>query len=376
MVSARDDGTTRTETWFNPDGTVSRSNSTVVERSDRGTTTTTTWRDGDGAVAGSRTVTVDPLGSITTREVDRHGNESVTVTDADGKPLAQPSAPGDYPSSGSDTNSDTGTTDDDSDNGSDDGSDDNDDDTGTPVDDGNSGEAVARIDEESSAHSATFDPSRADIITTTTGGTVVDERNTNTGNPKHQQDKPTDLPPDDGTDPADSPRGDDPAGNTGFGTAPDPSRVDIITTTTGGTVVDERITNTGNPDHQPEDPTLDPSTLPPDDGTGTGRPDGSGHYTGITPDQTGDGPNLDQGLGIDRGLTVNLGDPYDLSDLDLTGTSGNDQLLATGITPDLDADLGAADDVSQFLDTNWDTPQRQSHVDTTTWNLDGDGTFD
>jgi hypothetical protein len=128
----------------------------------------------------------------------------------------------------------------------------------------------------------------------------------------------------------------------------------------------------------PEGPTLDPSTLPPDDGTGTGRPTGSGHYTGITPDQTGDGPNLDQGLGIDRGLTVNLGDPYDLSDLDLTGTSGNDHLLATGITPELDADLGAADDVSQFLDTNWDTPQRQSHVDTTTWNLDldGDGIFD
>jgi hypothetical protein len=383
-----DDGKTRTEVGLKPDGTPSHTNVTTMETKPDGTTVKeTTRRDAngdfvssksvtmkDGVVTGSKTVTVDPLGSKTTVEIDRDGRETKTVTDADGKPLAQPSAPGDYPSSGSDTSSGTGTTDDDNDNDNDDDDDDSDD--GTPVDDGNSGEAVARIDDESGAHSATFDPSRADLIATTTAGTIVDERTTNTGNPKHQPDQPTDLPPDDGTDPADSPRGDDPAGNTGFGTAPDPSRADtIITTTTAGTVVDERNTNTGNPQHRPDGPTLDPTTLPPDDGTGTDRPTGSGHYTGITPDQTGDGPDLTQGLGIDRGLTVNLGkDPHDLSDLDLdlTGTSDNDQLLATGITTDLDADLGAADDMSHFLDTNWDTPQQQSHIDTTTWNLDLD----
>jgi hypothetical protein len=82
--------------------------------------------------------------------------------------------------------------------------------------------------------------------------------------------------------------------------------------------LDPQTTNTGNPGHRQDGPTVDPSTLPPDDGTGTGHGSGSGHYSGITPDQTGDGADLNQGLGVDRGPTVNLGDNrFDLRGLRL-----------------------------------------------------------
>ena len=268
-VMAQDDGTTRTETWINPDGTVQHTSSTTRSTDSEGRVTTqTVQRDADGAITSTTTRVVDPLGVITTTDVDADGNVTTTVTDEDGNELSGPSEAGDYPT---DT-SGSGSTDDDSDNGSDDGTDDGgEDDTDAGSDDlpaDDSGTAVAWVTDggDGPLGIGGIDPTRLDLVTITTGGTVLDDRTTNTGNPDLQPEGPSFDLDDLLVSGDDEPRGDDLNGGSG---ELDPQRLDPFTVTIGGTVLDDRTTNTGNPDLRPEGPQFDPSLIPPDLGNDT-----------------------------------------------------------------------------------------------------------
>jgi hypothetical protein len=239
-----------------------------------------------------------------------HADGTTSVYSADGKWMydtkqrEQGKDPG--ASTGNDTNPNAGTTDDDNETG-DDGDTGDDNETG---DDGDTGDATARTDDDPSGlrGGAGGEPSRIAHITKA-GDTLVDERNTNTGNPTQRPEGPDLSGEPTSPDDLGEPRTDDESGAHG-GSA----------TTSGGAGVtvgplDPQTTNTGNPDNRPQGPTADPSTLPPENGTGTGRPSGSGHYAGITPDQTGGGADLSQGLGVSRGPTFDLDDDDDGPDL-------------------------------------------------------------
>jgi hypothetical protein len=223
-------------------------------------------------------------------------------------------------------------------------------------DDGTIGRRDIDADGGTGSSGATSGTSILDVLTPTAGGTVVDERTTNTGNPRHRPEGPDTTDPStiDHSDDPDhgEPRTDDESGAHG---GPVPSSGDagggVTVNSTSGSgggagnrtgvgvggsgsaPLDPTTTNTGNPDHHQPRPTADPSNLPPDDGTNSDRPTGSGHYNGITPDQTGDGPNPNQGIGIDRGPNVNLGD----NRFDLTG-------IRVGDAPGTDSPLRAVDE--------------------------------
>ena len=122
-------------------------------------------------------------------------------------------------------------------------------------------------------------------------GNPFDDPVTNFGNPKHRPEGPDTSDPEDAIRDR-NPVPDDPRGGDGHEHVPtrgyDPS-----TLTAGGAIVDERNTNTGNPDHQPERPETDKKSPPP-------NPNGErSHYNEIA-EAGGLHPKIDpmQGVGL------------------------------------------------------------------------------
>lgn len=199
---------------------------------------------------------------------------STTIMTADGEEAytLPPSSAGHDESSSTDddTNSDSGSTDDDSDN--DDTSDDDADDGGT-TDDGNSGEATAWVDPDAAEASGAsmFDTHLTGFDRLTiAGGSVVDVAFTNTGNPNDGVGGPLDLtgatlhvPTRDEIAHLDL----DAADASGAGALDTHLTGLDYLGVAGGSVVDVRFTNTGNPNGPVTgiDPgTFDPSTIGPD----------------------------------------------------------------------------------------------------------------
>lgn len=202
---------------------------------------------------------------------------STTIMTADGEEaytLPPSSAGHDESSSTDDTNADAGTTDDDSDN--DDTSDDTSDaaaDDGGTTDDGNSGEATAWVDPDAveASGAAIFDTHLTGFDRlTVAGGSVVDIAFTNTGNPNDGVGGPIDLtdetlliPTRDAIAHVDSDAA-DASGATALDTHL--TGLDYLQLA-GGSVVDIRYTNTGNPSGPVtgvDTGTFDPSTIGPD----------------------------------------------------------------------------------------------------------------
>ena len=208
----------------------------------------------------------------------RNADGSTTIMTADGEEaytVPPPSKGEDESSStGDDTNSDSGSTDDDSDNddAADDAADDSADDGEAP-DDGSSEEATAWVDPDAADASgaATFDTHLTGFDRlTVAGGSVVDVAFTNTGNPNDGVGGPIDLtgatlqiPTGDRIAHVDS----DAADASGAGAVDTHLTGLDFLDLAGGSVVDVRFTNTGNPNGPVtgiDTGTFDPSTIGPD----------------------------------------------------------------------------------------------------------------